>query len=72
MLELNESSDSIIRKKLILDGSQMHNARFGYSLATPGDLNLDGFNDVVIGAPSNNNGNGQSFRSYLHFSIFSQ
>lgn len=32
-------------------GSQTRNARFGTTLASPGDLNADGFQDVVVGAP---------------------
>ncbi|XP_062600471.1 integrin alpha-4-like [Saccostrea cucullata] len=34
-----------------LRGSGAVSARFGYSVANPGDLNKDGFNDLVVGAP---------------------
>ncbi len=39
----------------IMDGNQP-NARFGYSVASAGDVNNDGFSDVVIGAPLYDNG----------------
>ncbi|KAI2799334.1 Itga9p [Blomia tropicalis] len=41
-----------------LYGSNKPDARFGTSMAALGDLNHDGFNDVVIGAPYEDNGHG--------------
>lgn len=35
----------------VLDGSRSSYARFGTTLGSPGDLNFDGFHDVVAGAP---------------------
>ncbi|XP_022084385.1 integrin alpha-9-like isoform X2 [Acanthaster planci] len=42
-----------IMRKLpdLLSGSNAANARFGSAIADCGDLNRDGFNDVVVGAP---------------------
>lgn len=44
------------------DGCDMKNepcgARFGTAIAAVSDLNLDGFNDVVIGAPFENDHRG--------------
>lgn len=42
-----------------LEGSSSHeNARFGMAIAAVPDLNQDGFNDVVVGAPLEENGQG--------------
>ena len=40
------------QKKIILQGNRMKNSRFGFALATPGDLNKDGYDDIIVGAPS--------------------
>lgn len=39
------------REKVNLFGSRESSARFGLSIAAAGDLNGDGFGDIVIGAP---------------------
>nr|XP_022304068.1 integrin alpha-2-like isoform X8 [Crassostrea virginica] len=41
-----------------LEGSKVRGARFGSAMASLNDLNKDGFNDVVIGAPFEENGQG--------------
>ncbi|KAB5543819.1 hypothetical protein PHYPO_G00084050 [Pangasianodon hypophthalmus] len=42
-----------------LEGSSpLENARFGMAIAAAPDLNLDGFTDVVVGAPLEENGQG--------------
>ncbi|XP_038049393.1 integrin alpha-9-like isoform X2 [Patiria miniata] len=41
-----------------LSGSSMVNARFGSAIADGGDLNMDGFKDVVIGAPFEDDNSG--------------
>lgn len=43
----------------VLEGpSPLENARFGMAIAAVPDLNLDGFSDVVVGAPLEQNGQG--------------
>jgi len=42
----------------VLKGKSESGARFGTSMASAGDLNGDGFNDVVIGAPMTEYGKG--------------
>ncbi|XP_064088810.1 integrin alpha-PS3-like [Macrobrachium nipponense] len=39
-------------------GSSSPSARFGTTLASPGDMNFDGYEDVAVGAPWENNGKG--------------
>ncbi|XP_069681839.1 integrin alpha-PS4-like [Periplaneta americana] len=39
-----------------LMGSRKHNARFGTALVNVGDLNLDGFEDLAVGAPYEDDG----------------
>ncbi|XP_068247321.1 integrin alpha-PS3-like [Palaemon carinicauda] len=39
-------------------GSSLPSARFGTTLASPGDLNFDGYADVAVGAPWENDGKG--------------
>jgi len=34
---------------------------FGYSVATAGDVNGDGYSDVIVGAPYNNGGTGKAY-----------
>lgn len=42
-------------------GSAINSGRFGSSLAVLPDLNADGFNDLAIGAPLENNGQGSIY-----------
>lgn len=42
------------------------NSRFGYSLSSAGDVNGDGFADVIIGSPYFNHGSGQEGRAFLY------
>jgi hypothetical protein len=48
-----------------VDGSQ-RGAQFGECVATAGDVNGDGYSDVVVGAPLFDNGLGQEGRVYLY------
>ncbi|XP_078488821.1 integrin alpha-2 [Ciona intestinalis] len=57
----NETEGSITQREVVLSGVNEIGARFGFSFATPGDLNMDGFNDIVIGAPSTRDGDGAVF-----------
>jgi len=42
------------------------NAGFGNSVATAGDVNGDGFSDVIVGAPGYTNGQAQEGRVYVY------
>nr|XP_039273967.1 integrin alpha-X-like [Styela clava] len=44
--------------RILLHGSSEKGARFGFAIAAANDLNQDGYYDVVIGAPSNYDGDG--------------
>jgi hypothetical protein len=47
--------------------SDQAGASFGYSVATAGDTNGDGFSDVVIGAYNYDNGETNEGRAYVYF-----
>ena len=40
---------------------------FGYSVASAGDINADGFSDVIVGANGNNNGGINVGSAYIYF-----
>ncbi len=42
------------------------NARFGYSVSSGGDVNGDGFSDVIVGAPSYTNSASYAGRAFLY------
>ena len=46
--------------------SEQANARFGFSVATAGDVNGDGFSDVVVGAYLYNNGQTSEGRAFAY------
>jgi len=48
-----------------VEGNQA-NAHFGWSVATAGDVNGDGFSDVIIGAIDFDNGQSDEGRAYLY------
>ncbi|EFX79732.1 hypothetical protein DAPPUDRAFT_304328 [Daphnia pulex] len=39
------------RRSDVLDGGEVSKARFGLAVSALGDINLDGFNDIAVGAP---------------------
>ena len=47
--------------------SGQDSASYGYSVATSGDVNGDGFSDVVIGAPQYDNGESGEGRAFLYY-----
>ncbi|KAK7120266.1 hypothetical protein R3I94_020310 [Phoxinus phoxinus] len=53
----------ILSNQGFLEGSQK-NARFGTAITVVPDLNLDGFSDVVVGAPLEGNGHGAIYIYY--------
>ncbi|MCP5100097.1 MAG: PKD domain-containing protein [Chloroflexi bacterium] len=42
-------------------GNLSINAQFGFSVSTAGDINGDNFDDIIVGAPNENNGTGATF-----------
>ena len=51
---------------VILTGAAS-NDQFGYSVSSAGDINGDGYSDVVCGAPFNDAGGADAGRSYIYF-----
>ena len=41
-------------------------SEFGYSVATAGDVNGDGFSDVIVGAPSYDNGESDEGAAFVY------
>ncbi|MFH0980802.1 MAG: integrin alpha [Planctomycetota bacterium] len=46
--------------------SNQDGALFGYSVATAGDVNSDGYSDVIVGAPDYNNGQSDEGRAFVY------
>ena len=51
---------------LILTG-EAANDQFGYSVSTAGDVNGDGFSDIIVGAPGNDAGGSNAGKAYIYF-----
>ena len=47
--------------------SDQENAAFGYSVGTAGDLNGDGYGDVIVGAPGYSNGQQLEGRAFVYY-----
>lgn len=48
-------SKGILGKQELLEGPQgLENARYGSAITDVSDIDLDGFNDVIVGAPLEN------------------
>jgi hypothetical protein len=54
------SSDGLRLTSQKLSGGQRAGARFGNAVAAAGDVNRDGFDDILVGAPNWRNGEGVS------------
>ncbi|XP_068940671.1 integrin alpha-9-like [Petaurus breviceps papuanus] len=50
---INRGSGAL-EEQLVLDGDRVYNAHFGESIASLGDIDDDGFPDVAVGAPKEN------------------
>lgn len=47
--------------------SDQASAVFGYSVASAGDVNYDGYDDIIIGAPGYDNGQTDEGRAYVYY-----
>jgi hypothetical protein len=52
-------------KKLVMSDSTT-SSRFGFSVAIAGDINDDGYEDIIVGAPMYNNGQGKEGRVTIY------
>ena len=53
------------------DATDVANAWFGYSVATAGDVNGDGYSDVIVGASEYANGNSWEGAAYVYYGSIS-
>ncbi|XP_059474433.1 integrin alpha-PS4-like [Neocloeon triangulifer] len=58
LVSLRQGSFRTMGNKYQLMGSQKSGARFGTTVVSLGDINLDGFHDVAVGAPYEDEGRG--------------
>ncbi|KAI8774665.1 integrin alpha-4, partial [Biomphalaria glabrata] len=57
----SEQSKKYEQENVFLDGSKLPYARFGSALTDIGDINLDGFVDIAVGAPGETDGAGSIY-----------
>ena len=61
------SSDQIFEAApIIVEGNNVL-AQFGWSVATAGDVNGDGFSDIIVGAPFYSNGQSSEGKAFLYY-----
>lgn len=56
---------SIIPNKIL--ESNQSNSNFGYSVSAAGDLNNDGYSDIIVGAPMYDNGETDEGRTFIYY-----
>lgn len=61
------SSTSLFERVDVSLHSPSSNARFGSSVSFADDMNGDGFSDVVVGAPEDDQGGSNAGRAYIYF-----
>ncbi|MFB6307295.1 MAG: integrin alpha, partial [Flavobacteriales bacterium] len=49
-----------------VDSSNQSNSKYGYSVSTAGDVNNDGYDDVIVGAPEYSNGQSTEGKVFLY------
>ncbi|XP_046557298.1 integrin alpha-3-like [Haliotis rubra] len=55
---LNANNQRFLTRRSVLKGKNEHGARFGTSISNLGDINGDGYSDVAVGAPYEDEGRG--------------
>ncbi|XP_067650565.1 integrin alpha-4-like [Haliotis asinina] len=55
---VNANGERILTRSSVLKGNNEHGARFGTSISNLGDINGDGYADVAVGAPYEDEGRG--------------
>ncbi|XP_046565305.1 integrin alpha-3-like [Haliotis rubra] len=55
---LNDNRQRVLTQSSVLKGKNEHGARFGTSISNLGDINGDGYADVAVGAPYEDEGRG--------------
>lgn len=60
------SADGIPALKIKFNGSQI-NEQFGFSIASAGDVNGDGYSDIIIGSPFFSNGESEEGKAFIYY-----
>src|SRR5262245_3888719 len=64
---LQPSVSSAISSRTLLTPTGAVADQLGTSVASAGDVNGDGYADVIVGAPTNDAGGGNAGRAYVYF-----